>query len=174
MWRLCALTIRVTCARPPSSTPFCCFDKSPNTSTMCRFLGTSNTSLWTYFAYVDGGFRYIGNFKKTELGVREAQPPTGPAGRIRVGGKVAAAKLIHQVLPVYPQEAKSEGMQGAVILHAIIATDGSIRDLYLNEGQCLLTQSAVVAVKQWKYSPTTLNGNPVEVDTTIQVIYTLQ
>jgi protein TonB len=86
---------------------------------------------------------------------------------------VAAAKLIHQVLPVYPQDAKAEGMQGAVILHAIIATDGSIRDLYLNEGQCLLTQSAMNAVKQWRYAPTTLNGNPVEVDTTIQVIYTL-
>lgn len=153
--------------------PFLLLRQKPEHLYDVRFVGSLNTSLWTYFAYVDGGFRYIGNFKKTELGVREEQSPTGPSSRIRVGGTVAAAKLIHQVLPVYPQDAKAEGMQGAVILHAIIATDGSIRDLYLNEGQCLLTQSAMNAVKQWRYAPTTLNGNPVEVDTTIQVIYTL-
>ncbi len=154
--------------------PFLLLRQKPEHLYDVRFLGTSNVSLWTYFAYVDGGFRYVGNFKKTELGVREAQRPPDPDVRIRVGGTVAAAKLIHQVVPVYPQEAKSLGMQGAVILHAIIGKDGSIQDLYLNEGQCLLTQSAMDAVRKWKYSPTTLNGNPVEVDTTIQVIYTLQ
>ncbi len=153
--------------------PFLLLRQKPEHLYDVRFVGTSNVSLWTYFAYVNGGFRYIGNFKKTELGVREAPHPPSSDIRIRVAGKVAAAKLVHQVLPVYPQDAKAEGMQGAVILHAIIAKDGSIRDLYLNEGQCLLTQSAMNAVKQWRYAPTTLNGNPVEVDTTIQVIYTL-
>ena len=86
---------------------------------------------------------------------------------------MVAAKLVHQERPEYPQDAKAQGIQGTVILHAIIAKDGSVQDLYLDEGQCLLTQSAMKAVRQWRYGPTTLNGKPVEVDTTIQVVYKL-
>src|SRR6185437_7530923 len=112
--------------------PFLLLRQKPEHLYDVRFRGTLNTSLWTYFAYVNGGFRYIGNFKKAELGVHEAQRPMGPASRIRVGGTVQAAKLIHREVPIYPPEAKAQGIQGAVVLHAIIAKDGSIRDLYLD------------------------------------------
>ena len=86
---------------------------------------------------------------------------------------MASAKLIHQEVPVYPQDAKDSGIRGTVLLHAIIANDGSIRVLELKEGVCALAGSALDAVKKWRYKPTLLNGNPVEVETTITVVFTL-
>lgn len=153
--------------------PFLLLRQRPEHLYDVRFLSSSAGSVWAYFAYVDGGFRFIGNLKKKELGVREAHSPTGSTVRVRIGGNVQAAKLVHQEQPVYPPEAKAEGIQGKVILHAVIAKDGSVQDLHLDEGQCLLAKSAMEAVRKWRYGPTKLNGEPVEVDTTIQVIYTL-
>lgn len=140
-----------------------------------RFLGSSDATVWSYLAYVNGGFRYIGNMRKKELGMPQSAPPPAPqTRRVRLAGNVVAAKLVHQVLPEYPLQAKEQGIQGTVILHAIIAKDGSVKDLYLDEGQCLLTQAAMAAVQKWRYSPTMLYGAPVEIDTTIQVVFTLQ
>jgi TonB family protein len=138
-----------------------------------RFIGSSGTSVWAYFAYVDGGFRFIGNLRKSDT--RPPKPPREnlPGPRIQVGGNVTAAKLIHNVAPEYPQEAKSLGIQGTVVLHAIIGKDGSVRNVELIRGSCFLADSAMDAVKQWRYRPTELQGMPVEVDTTIQVVYAL-
>ena len=147
-----------------------------------RFSDGSNESVWAYFAYVDGAFRFIGNLKrsnadnpfqraKTASSTDQAAEPRQRT--IRVGGNVAAANLIHQETPKYPEDAKENHIQGTVLMHAIIAKDGSIRVLDLNEGVCPLVDSAMEAVKKWRYKPTLLNGEPVEVDTTISVIYTL-
>jgi TonB family protein len=138
-----------------------------------RFIGSSGTTIWAYFAYVDGGFRFVGNLRKAD-----ATPPTGPAKapsetRIQVGEEVSAAKLIQQEMPAYPPEAKADHVQGTVVLHAVIGTDGSIQNLELIRGNCLLVKPAMDAVKHWRYSPTLLAGVPVEVDTTIQVVYSL-
>jgi protein TonB len=76
-------------------------------------------------------------------------------------------------VPRYRQEAKDARIQGTVIIHAIIAKDGSIREAHVVEGVCLLAEPALDAVKKWRYSPTLLLGEPVEVDTTISVIFTL-
>ena len=92
---------------------------------------------------------------------------------IRVGGNVAAANLVHQVTPIYPKDAKKHHIQGAVVLHAIIAQDGTMKTVEYVSGPAELTDSAIEAVKEWRYKPTLLNGEPVEVDTTISVIYTL-
>ena len=86
---------------------------------------------------------------------------------------MASANLIHQETPRYPLEAKDNHIQGTVLLHAVIAKDGTIRLLDLSEGVCALAGSAMEAVKNWRYKPTLLNGEPIEVDTTISVIYTL-
>jgi TonB family protein len=96
--------------------------------------------------------------------------------RIRVGGNIEAAKLINKVQPVYPESAKSAGVQGTVVLHAVIGVDGRPLSLRVINGQVDpdLAKSAVEAVVQWRYTPTLLNGEPIEVDTTIQVNYTLQ
>ena len=92
----------------------------------------------------------------------------------RVGGAVQAAKLIHQVRPAYPPLAKQARIQGTVRLQAVIARDGSIQNLVLASGHPLLVPSAMEAVRQWRYSPTTLNGETVEVLTQIDVNFTLQ
>lgn len=100
-------------------------------------------------------------------------PPPPRPQRIRVGGNVQAAQVLRQVQPVYPQIAKTAHIQGTVILHAIIAKDGTVQELQYVSGPPLLMRSAMDAVKQWRYRPTLLNGEPVEVDTTISVIFTL-
>lgn len=106
-------------------------------------------------------------------GAAPPPPPKPTQTRIRVGGNVAAAKLIHQVQPVYPQIAKTAHVSGTVLLHAIIAKDGTIQQLEYVSGPPLLMRAAMDAVHEWRYNPTLLNGEPVEVDTTIQVVFTL-
>jgi TonB family protein len=90
-----------------------------------------------------------------------------------VGGNVQAAKLIRQPLPLYPEKAKSAGVEGTVVLHAIIAKDGSVQEVQYVSGPALLMRAAMDAVKQWKYQPTLLQGRPVEVDSTISVVFSL-
>lgn len=87
---------------------------------------------------------------------------------------VDPAMLIHRVDPVYPTLARQIGRAGKVELRAIIATDGTIQSLQIVSGDPLFYQSALDAVRQWRYTPTVLNGQPVEVGTYITVIYNLQ
>ena len=84
------------------------------------------------------------------------------------------ALLIHRVEPVYPPLAKQTHREGRVELRAIIGTDGRIRSLQIVAGDPLFEQSAVEAVQQWRYKPTILNGQPIEIDTSIMVIYSMQ
>jgi len=100
-------------------------------------------------------------------------PPKAAPSRIRVGGQVQQASLVHQVLPQYPQIAKTAHISGTVILHAIIDKDGSVVELQFVSGPPLLMRAAMDAVRQWRYRPTLLNGEPVQVDTTISVVFSL-
>ena len=104
-------------------------------------------------------------------------PPPPPAApkqtRIKLGGQVVAAKLVAQPQPVYPPLARQARIQGNVVLHAIIDKDGRVGELQVISGHPLLVQSALEAVKNWRYQPTQLNGDPVEVDTTITVSFVL-
>jgi protein TonB len=93
--------------------------------------------------------------------------------RVRVSQGVTAGLVIHKVQPNYPPLAKTARVQGTVQLAAIIGKDGTIQNLHVISGHPLLTQAALDAVKQWRYKPYVLNGEPVEVDTTIQVNFTL-
>jgi protein TonB len=104
------------------------------------------------------------------------QPPSDPPARTeRVHmTHLDPAMLTHRVEPVYPTLAKQLGRSGRVELKAIIATDGTIQSLQVVGGDPLFYQSAMEAVRQWRYSPTVLNGQPVEIDTYISVIYTMQ
>jgi len=98
--------------------------------------------------------------------------PTGPT-RIKQGGIVTAASILSQTRPVYPALASQAHIQGNVILHAIIGKDGRVVQLEVMSGHPLLVQAALDAVKQWLYKPTLLDGDPVEVDTTITVTFTM-
>lgn len=104
-------------------------------------------------------------------------PPPPPKAttpkRIRVGGQVEAARLIFQPKPEYPPLAKMARIQGSVKLEAIISKDGTIQDLKILSGHPLLVKPAMDAVARWRYQPTLLNGEPVEVVTEIDVNFTL-
>jgi len=100
-------------------------------------------------------------------------PPTPGVKRIVVGGNVEAAQLISQTRPVYPPLAKQARIQGVVKFAAVIAADGTMRDLQVISGHPLLVPPAIEAVKTWKYRPTMLEGVPVEVSTQIDVNFTL-
>lgn len=83
------------------------------------------------------------------------------------------ARLIKKVSPEYPKKARKQHVQGAVRLHAIIAKDGSVKNLEVVSGDPLLVDAALKAVRQWRYEPTLIDGQPVEVDTTIDVKFAL-
>src|SRR5579859_5613992 len=100
-------------------------------------------------------------------------PPKPNVTRIRQGGAVTQASLINRVQPVYPPLARQTRVSGTVRLHAIISKEGVVTQLEVLSGHPLLVQSALDAVRQWRYRPTLLNGEPVEVDTTIDVIFSL-
>jgi periplasmic protein TonB len=103
-------------------------------------------------------------------------PPPKPAApkRIRVGGQVEAAKIIFGPTPEYPPIAKMARVQGVVRLAAVISENGTIQDLRLISGPPLLVKVAMDAVSRWRYQPTLLNGDPVQVETEIDVNFTLQ
>jgi periplasmic protein TonB len=93
--------------------------------------------------------------------------------RIRVASRVAEANLIHDVAPQYPPEAGRARVEGTVVLMAVIGKDGSVQDVRVESGLPLLAQAAIDAVKQWRYRPYLLNGEPVEVDSRITINFTL-
>jgi protein TonB len=112
----------------------------------------------------------------TPLQAFSAEPASqtpAPPGTIRVGGAVQANNILNKVTPAYPPSAKEARVQGVVRFEALIGKDGSIENLKLVSGPPLLVQSAMEAVQQWKYKPTLLNGQPVQVLTIIDVNYTL-
>ena len=92
---------------------------------------------------------------------------------IRIAGNVTQAKLLHRVDAVYPPIAKAANVQGTVVLRAIIAKDGTVKQLELISGPPMLTDAAMDAVRQWTYQPTRLYGEPVEVETTVSITFTL-
>jgi protein TonB len=106
-------------------------------------------------------------------GVGTAPPKPRQTGPLRVGGNVQAARIVNRVQPIYPPLARQTRISGTVRLHAIISKDGTIQQLEVITGHPLLQQAALDAVRQWRYQPTLLNGEPVEVDTTIDVIFSL-
>lgn len=102
-----------------------------------------------------------------------AAPRTEPH-RIRVGGLVQAARLIKAAHPIYPPELEKQGIEGTVILRAVIGTNGKILSLEpFNSADPAFVKSAMDAVRHWEYQPTLLNGEPVEVATTITVVFRL-
>jgi periplasmic protein TonB len=107
------------------------------------------------------------------VGSNMPPPPKATPSRIRVGGNVQAAKMLRQIIPIYPPIAKTAHISGTVVLHAVIGKDGTVQDLTYVSGPPLLMKNAMDAVRQWRYQPTQLNGEPVEVDTTISVVFTL-
>jgi len=106
-----------------------------------------------------------------------AEPPATPRlsspPRLRVSQGVVEGLLIRQIKPAYPHLAMQTHTQGEVVLHAIIGRDGVVSSLELVRGHPLLAPAAIEAVREWRYRPYTLNGEPVEVETLITVRFVL-
>ena len=115
---------------------------------------------------VDGVYRLIDERVLRAL-------PDMPAMRIRQGGALTSKSLVNKVQPEYPDEARKKHVSGNVRLHVVIARDGTVKSLEVVSGEPLLVQAAINAVRQWRYRPTTLNGEAVEVDTVIDVVFSL-
>lgn len=111
----------------------------------------------------------IGSTSRVPDGVKAPLPTT----RVRVSQGVSRGLLVSRVEPLYPPMAKMARVQGQVVLHAIISREGAIENLRVVSGHPMLIQSALDAVKQWRYKPYLLNNEPVEVDTEIVVDFRL-
>jgi protein TonB len=103
---------------------------------------------------------------------RPSVPPPSATRRIQVSGGVSQGFLIQQVRPAYPALAIAARVQGPVVLNALISRSGTIENLRLVSGHPMLVQAAIDAVRQWRYRPYLLNGEPVEVETQITVNFT--
>jgi protein TonB len=99
--------------------------------------------------------------------------PTLSQQKLRVSSGVAQAQLTHRVNPLYPPEAFQSRVHGTVVLQAVIGKDGEVKTLKVVSGPPMLIKSATEAVKQWRYKPFTLNGEPVEADTQVNVNFSL-
>ena len=110
-----------------------------------------------------------GIISSTPVNVPKAVNPQ----RIRVSQGVTQGMIIRKIQPAYPPLARQARIQGPVVLQAEIGKDGSIQNLRLISGHPMLAPAAIEAIKQWKYKPYILNGEPVEVETTITFNFTL-
>ena len=93
--------------------------------------------------------------------------------RMRIASRVAESNLIHDVSPTYPPEAGRARIEGTVVLLAVIAKDGTVQDVRVESGLPVLAQAAIDAVKQWRYKPYLLNGEPIEVASQITINFIL-
>jgi protein TonB len=162
---------------PTSIPPRVVITESGTPSPIIDLLPTGNGGPGTIVSILSNG---NGNILLPVAPTEAVPPSLPPAPKIEntkpvsIGGSVQAAKLIHQVKPAYPRMAQLTRVQGVVVMEAIIARDGSVKSLRVVSGHPLLSQAAIDAVEQWLYSPTMLNGEPVEVSTAIRVTFTLQ
>ena len=109
--------------------------------------------------------------------IAPAVPPPPPPLPVRqptvIGGKVQEAKLIHKVAPIYPEIARRARISGLVVLEVTIDEEGNVTGWKTQRGHPVLVEAAVQAVKQWKYSPTLLNGEPLQVVSTVNINFIL-
>lgn len=102
----------------------------------------------------------------------DAHSSKAPA-RLTVSSEEMSRNLLTKAVPIYPPSAKKAKIQGKVVLSSVIGTDGMVEEIRVISGPAELQQSAIDAVRQWTYRPYLLNGQPVEVETTVNIIYSL-
>ena len=152
--------------------------KQPHTFYIVTFKSENGATMrWAYFVFEEGAFRYLGPLADLRLapaaGLTGGAAPSEMPRRIHLAASMAAARIIHRVLPVYPQEALAQRLEGSVEIHTIIAPDGTVQSVDATSGNSVLVAAAETAVRQWRFEPVLLNGEPVTVDTTITVEFHL-
>jgi TonB family protein len=116
-----------------------------------------------------GAMTPIGPMPAPSLITRESTPQAP----VRVGGEIQPPKKIRDVPPVYPEIAAAAGVQGIVYIEAVVGTDGTVQSARVLKGVALLDDAALAAVRQWRYTPTLLNGQPIEIIMTVTVNFKL-
>ena len=111
----------------------------------------------------------IGSVGNGPAKVVKQEPPT----KLRVSSSLMIGNLLDKTVPQYPAIARAARIQGVVVLQATISKSGSIENLRVISGPPMLQQAAIDAVRSWRYKPYLLNGEPVEVETTINVVFNL-
>jgi TonB family protein len=105
-------------------------------------------------------------------GIRREKPPGGSEDDpLEVPGRVQESKLIRRVQPIYPDEAKRKRLSGRVVLAVAVDQNGSVEEIIVKSGHPLLAAASILAVQQWKYSPTLINGKPVPVVATVTTVF---
>ncbi|MBV9767901.1 MAG: TonB family protein [Acidobacteriaceae bacterium] len=127
---------------------------------------------------VERGFSLQLPAAKKDVGANGKQaaqlPDTGEPRRIRVGGKVMNSLQLHKVQPVYPATAKAAGIQGTVLLETVVLKDGTAGEITVTSSpDDDLSRASLEAVRQWRWSPVLLHGQPIEVVTQMQINFTL-
>jgi TonB family protein len=152
--------------------------KQSQTLYVVNFSSANGASMrWAYFVYVDGAFRYLGPL--ADLRLMSSLGAVGPSSstelirRVRVPSNMEEARVTHRVLPVYPPEAMAARLEGSVDVHTIIAPNGTVQSVDATSGNPVLVSAAEAAVRQWKFDPLLLEGQPVTVDTTITINFHL-
>lgn len=114
------------------------------------------------------------NGNSSEAAPDSSAPSKSPAAPIKAPANVTAASILTQTNPEYPAKARAEHIQGDVVLHAIVDKEGKVSEVQVLSGDDTLAQSALEAVRQWRYKPMLVDGQPSEFDTTITVTFSLQ
>lgn len=127
---------------------------------------------------VDGGFEPgmpgIDGGLTTRVVEPLPPPPAVPTGPVKVGGQIKPPRRLVNVAPIYPSIAQQARVEGEVEIEAVIGEDGRVREARVTRGTPLLNDAALTAVRQWTFTPTTLNDRPVAVVMTVTVVFTLR
>lgn len=137
-----------------------------------QFGRAQDAKVLRYFAFAEGAFRFVGKLDRVP-GLQDQEETVGAVPRISRDSKFIAARRIDHVVPIHPPDARMQHIQGTVKIHIIIGADGIVRDARVLSGPCLLAEAALRAVRQFQYSPSAVNGTPVEIDSTIEVVFSL-
>jgi protein TonB len=159
--------------RPVTDVP----ESNPNVAPQTAPEGFTPEPPPTLTKWVEGlmeGVTKAGNAFSSLAGPPSVPPPPKPVVPIRPGGVIKAPSKMRDAVPVYPTIAKAAHVQGTVYLEATIAKDGSVKDLKVLSAPSMLDDAALTAVRQWRYTPSLLNGEPVEVLMTVTVRFALQ
>lgn len=124
----------------------------------------------SYDAASDAQSESLSGAIPTSSNINVPEPKIQPDGPVKIGGQVKEARLVSSVNPTYPAAAKEAGVQGDVVINAVIDKTGHVRQMKVVSGPILLRQSALNAMREWRYSPSTLDGQPIDG----QVVVTLQ
>jgi protein TonB len=125
------------------------------------------------FGVAGSDFGSSGNVMSGIFGDSGPKVKAAPVKKLIISSGVMQGMLLQKTTPVYPPIAKAARVSGTVVLQATISKTGAIENLHVVSGPAMLQQSALDAVKSWRYRPYLLDGVPVEVETTVNVIFTL-